>query len=85
MERIDHAQALLVVERHRFLDEARLAGRGNPEGEAAVAGRRRRHVDSVDFGIVDEVVSAVVGVWHAVPACIVVRFHGVAAHHGHER
>ena len=85
MERIDHAQAFLVVERHGFFDEARLASRGNLEGEAAVAGRRRRHVDHVNVGIINEVVGAVVGVRHAVPACIVVRLRRVAAHHGHER
>ncbi len=85
MERIDHAQAFLVIERHGLFDEARLAGRGNFEGEAAVTGRRRCHVDSVNVGIVDEVVGAVVGVRHAVPACIVVRLGRVAAHDGHER
>ena len=85
LKRADHTQALGVIECHWLLDETGLASRSDPKGEIAMARRRCRDVDSVDVGVVNQIVGAIVGAGDIMTACIIARLLAVAPHDGDER
>ena len=85
IEGLDHAETFLMVERHRLLDEARLAGGGHAEREIAVARGGGGDVDGVDVRVRDQIVRPVVRPRHTVAPRVVARLLPVAAHHRDQR
>jgi len=85
LKRIDHAQALGVIECHRLLNQARLPGGCDAKRQLAMAGGRGRDVDGVDLGVLNETVGAIVDTRHAVTASVVARLLAVAAHDRNQR
>ena len=81
----DHSKALGMIERHRLLDQTRLAGCRDVKRQCKVARGRRGDVDRIHLRVGNEIVGSVVGTRHSVPPRVVSRLFPVAAHDRHQR
>ncbi len=85
VERLEHAPALSVADRHGFLDQAGFSRVCNPAGQVGMAVGMCGNVDGVDPLIPNELVGRRVHARHPVALCVVLGLLPVASHDCHER